>query len=56
MSCLQKVKLSEKRPFFNLNDSSLGRHVNATSRKSLEIQAYPITEPRTLVSENLYEN
>ena len=24
--------------FFNWRDSSLGRHVNATSRKSLEIQ------------------
>ena len=26
---------------------SLGRHVNAASRKSLEIQAYSITKPRT---------
>ena len=29
------------------NDSSLGRHVNPASRKSLEIQAYSITKPRT---------
>ena len=28
---------------------SLGRHVNAESRKSLEIQAYSITKPRTLL-------
>ena len=27
--------------------SALGRHVNAASRKSLKIQAYSITEPRT---------
>ena len=33
---------------FNLHDSSLGRHVNAASRKSLEIQAYSITKPRTV--------
>ena len=35
--------------FFNLHDSSLGRHVNAASRKSLEIQVYSITKPRTLL-------
>ena len=35
--------------FFNLrDDSSLGRHVNAASRKRLEIQVYSITKPRTL--------
>ena len=28
---------------------SLGRHVNAASRKNLEIQAYSITKPRTLL-------
>ena len=28
------------RHFFNIHDSSLGRHVNATSRNSLEIQVY----------------
>ena len=31
-----------------LRDNSVGRHVNATSRKSLEIQAYSITKTRTL--------
>ena len=35
--------------FFNLHDSSLGRHVNAASRKSSEIQAYSITKARTLL-------
>ena len=40
-------KFLEKSHFFNLNDSSLGRHVNAASRKSLEIQAYSVTKPRT---------
>ena len=28
--------------------TALGRHVNAASRKSLEIRAYPTTKPRTL--------
>ena len=28
---------------------SLGRHVNAATRKSLEIQAHTITKPRTLL-------
>ena len=31
--------------FFNLHDNPLARHVNATSRTSLEIQAYSITKP-----------
>ena len=35
--------------FFNLQDSSLGRHVKATSRKSLEVQSFSITKPRTLL-------
>ena len=30
-------------------DNSPGRHVNATSHKSLEIQTYSITKPRTLL-------
>ena len=34
------AKFPEISHFFNLNDNSLGRHVNAASRKSLEIQAY----------------
>ena len=29
----------------------LGRHVNAASRKSLEIEAYSITKPRTLLKQ-----
>ena len=33
--------------FFNQHDNSLGRHVNAAPRKSLEIQAQSITKPRT---------
>ena len=40
---------SKKVTFFNLNDRSLGRHVNAASRKSVEIQAYSIIKPRTLL-------
>ena len=43
------AKFLEKSHFFNLNDSSLGRHVNAASRKSLEIQVYSIIKPRTLL-------
>ena len=31
----------------------LGRHVNATLRESLEIQAYSITKPRTLLKRKL---
>ena len=31
----------------HVHDNSLGGHVNASSRKSLEIQAYSITKPRT---------
>jgi len=33
------AKLPEISHFFNHHDSSLGRYVNAKSRKSLEIQA-----------------
>ena len=43
------AKFPEISHFFNLHDSSLGRHVNAASRKSLEIQAYSITKPKTLL-------
>ena len=43
------AKFPEISHFFNLHDNSLGRHVNASSRKSLEIQAYSITKPRTLL-------
>ena len=38
---------------FNLHDSSLGRHLNTASRKSLEIQAYSITKPRTLLKKKI---
>ena len=43
------AKFPEISHFFNPHDSSLSRHVNAASRKSLEIQAYSITKPRTLL-------
>ena len=43
LNCLDSKIPRKKSLFFNLNDSSLGRHVNAASRKSLEIQAYSIT-------------
>ena len=43
------AKFPEISHFFNLNDNSLGRHVNAALRKSLEIQAYSITKQRTLL-------
>ena len=36
------AKFPEISHFFNLHDSFLGRHVNAASCKSLEIQAYSI--------------
>ena len=42
-------KIPEISHFFNLGDSSLGRQVNAAARKSLEIQGYSITKPRTLL-------
>ena len=48
MNCLHS-KIPKNKSFFNLHDSSLGRHVNAASRKSFEIQAYSITKPRTLL-------
>ena len=38
---------------FNLHDSSLGRHVNALSRKRLEIHGYSITKREPFRSENL---
>ena len=41
------AKFPEMSQFFNQHDNCLGRHVNATSRKSLEIQALSITKPRT---------
>ena len=42
--------------FFNQHNSSFGRHVNATSRKNLQIQAYSITNSRTHSKQkNLYE-
>ena len=50
------AKFLEKSHFFNLNDSSLGSHVNVPSRESLEIQAYSITKPRNRLKGNLFEN
>ena len=50
------AKLPEISHFFNLHDSSLGRHVNAASRKSLEIQAYSIRKPRTLLERKFVRN
>ena len=41
------AKFLEKSHFFNLNDSSLRRHVNAASFKSLEIQVYSILYYKT---------
>ena len=48
LNCLGS-KFPEKSHFFNLNDTSLVRHVNAASSKSLEIQAYSVTNLRTLL-------
>ena len=48
-SFLVEVQTNAGYMHFNLHDSSLGRLVNAASRKSLEIQAYSITKPRTLL-------
>ena len=41
-------KIPRNTSLFYPHDSFLGRHVNATSRKSLKIQACSITTPRTL--------
>ena len=49
LNCLDSKIPRKLSHFFNLNDSSLGRHVNAASRKSLEIQAYSVTKLRTLL-------
>ena len=45
------AKFPEISHFFNVHESSLWRHVNAALRKSLEIQAYSITKPRTLLKQ-----
>ena len=55
MNCSDS-KFSRKISLFNLRDSSLGRHVIAASRKSLEIQAYSITNQEPYRSETLYES
>ena len=44
---VQIAEFPEISHFLNQHHSSLARHVNATSRKSLEIQAWSITKPRT---------
>ena len=46
---VQIAKFPEVRHSLNLEDSSLSCDVNAMSRSSLEIQAYSITKPRTLL-------
>ena len=38
MNCSDS-QVSRKKSLFNHHDSSLGRHINAASRKSLEIEA-----------------
>ena len=44
---VQIAKFPEISHFLNQHHSSLGHHVNAASRKSLEIQTQSITKPRT---------
>ena len=44
---VQIAEIPDISHFLNQHHSSLARHVNATSRKSLEIQAWFITKPRT---------
>ena len=44
---VQIAEFLEISHLLNQHHSSLARHVNATSRKSLEIQEWSITEPRT---------
>ena len=44
---VQIAEFPEISHFFNQHHSSLVRHVKATSRESLEIQAQSITKPRT---------
>ena len=46
MNCLDR-KIPEIVISVNLCDSCIGHQVNAASRKSLEIQGYSITKPRT---------
>ena len=55
MNCLESKKFPEISNFFNLHGSFPGRHVNAASRKSLEIQAYSQSQ-EPFWTENLYEN
>ena len=43
------AKFPEISHFLNLHDSSLGRHVKAASRKSLEIQVYLIIKLTRIV-------
>ena len=42
--------------FFNVHDSSLGRHLNAVSRKRLEIQAYSIKKFKNPFEVRICEN
>ena len=43
------AKFLEKSPFFNLNDSSLGRHVKCCVTQKLTNSSVPNTKPRTLL-------
>ena len=52
MNCLNS-KISVNKSSFNLHDGSLGRHVNAASHKSLEIQAYSITKTKNSFEANI---
>ena len=47
MNCSDSQIARNKSLFKTEHDSSFGRYVNATSWKSLEIQAWSITKPRT---------
>ena len=46
MNC-SDIQIPHTKSHFNQHNSSLDRHVNAMSTKSLEIQALSITKPRT---------
>ena len=51
-----KVPYERENDLINFFSEIGGSTKNAASRKSLEIQGYSITKPRTLLKRNLYEN
>ena len=55
MNCLHH-KIPWNKSFFNLNDNYLDRHVDAASRKSLEIQGTLSQNQEPFWSENVCEN